>query len=68
MTIAVGVSEILLWLALLGILTALVAILFLPQNGPMPVALDRGRILHFAEAVGFFFAIIYALTILRVLT
>lgn len=57
-------SNVLLWLSLLSILTALVGIAVLPQNGPMKVALDRSRIVLFVEVAGLTFAGIYAAFIL----
>lgn len=55
---------VLLWLSLLSILTALVGISLLPQNGPMRVALDRSRIVLFVEGAGLLFALTYAAFIL----
>lgn len=57
-------SDVLLWLSLLSILTALIGIVLLPQNGPMRVALNRPRLVLFIEGAGLLYAIIYAAFIL----
>ncbi len=67
MTPIVDISELLLWAALLGILVVFGGISLLPQYGPMRIALNRQRVLQFAEGVGFLFVILYILTILRVI-
>jgi hypothetical protein len=64
MSIDISPEDFLLWLSLLSILTALIGIILLPQNGPMRVALDRQRLVFFVEVAGLFFALIYATFIL----
>jgi hypothetical protein len=60
-------SELLLWLSLLSILTAIIGIFLLPQNGPMKIALHRPRLILFIESAGLIFAVLYAAFILGAL-
>lgn len=64
MTIQIATSDILLWLSLLSILTALIGIVLLPQNGPMRVALHRPRLVLFIEGAGLLYAVFYTAFIL----
>ena len=64
MAIQITPSDVLLWLSLLSILTALMGIVLLPQNGPMRVALNRPKLVLFIEGAGLLYAIVYAAFIL----
>lgn len=63
-TLQITPSDVLLWLSLLSILSALIGIVLLPQNGPMKVALNRPRLVLFIEGSGLLYAIVYAAFIL----
>lgn len=64
LSLSIVPKDVLLWLALLSILTALIGSFLLPQNGPMKLALNRTKLLLFVETVGLAFSLIYAAYVL----
>ncbi len=64
MSISPSTTEVLLWLSLLTMLTALSGVLLLPQNGPMKIAINRRRFIQFAEAIGILFASLFIASII----